>query len=326
MTQQVAVYLEQNYIQPGPKTGKIPGFIKAGMDFGHIKEGYTIKEYLQEAVVTNGYETVGIHGVQGSGKSCLTLQMGADIAFPYLKQELGRDPNEKELWDFVLNSLVFKPKEFVKKLEAVPRGKRLPMILWDDLGVHFTSSSFRTDIEQYSAIDATWAAIRTKVAVAVINIPLFIRLAKNVKDNLTFEVYVGRNKMVQIRRLFYLPGQIDIDENLFKPIIQPGYQYNIYDVPKWVWDAYWERRLDLTEEALTSLKEATDMEENKDWIPIKTAALEVGRAASSISHDVSQGVYRGLKIKGVMCIHKDDFEMLKQTKAKVRYRRIDRIE
>jgi hypothetical protein len=317
--------IEIDYDQNVQKNGvKIPSFIEAGIKYGHIKEGYILKNYLEDAVANNGYETIGIHGVQGSGKSTLTLQTGADIAYPLLRKELGRDPTEQELWTKVLEALVFKPAQFINKLEAVKRNERLPFILWDDVGVHYTNTAFRLDMELYSSIDSMWAVIRTKVAICVVNIPLFMRLAKNIKDNLTFEVYVGRNHMVQVRRLFYLPGQKYIDENLFKPIIGEPYEFNIFDVPKWVWDQYWEMRLDLTEEALANLKESTDMGDNANWVPVKQVALELGKAASSIAQDVSRGAYEGKKIKGVMCIARQDYILMKDTWNKTQHNRLKR--
>jgi hypothetical protein len=159
-----------------------------------------------------------------------------------------------------------------------------------------------------------WAVIRTKVAIVVVNIPLFLRLAKNVRDNLTFELYVGRNKMVQTRRIFYLPGTQYLGENLFKPIIQKPKKFNIYDVPQWVWDRYWEMRLNLTEEALRNLEEVTDMEDITNWIPVIDAANELGFAVTTVMQSCSRSAVVGRKVNGVFCISKDGFEKLKKNK------------
>ena len=185
---------------------KIPRHVELAIQYGIIKRGNCFEDYLIEAVDEDGYETVVIHGTQGSGKSTRMLQMGRWISYHVLSEELGRKPTEKEIWDHVLSHLVFKPSDFVKRLEQVPRYSRLPMLLWDDIQAHYTSSTFKTDILQYQAVDAAWAVIRTKVGVVIVTIPVLSRLAKNVKDNITFEVFVGRNQMEQIRRVFYLPG------------------------------------------------------------------------------------------------------------------------
>lgn len=296
-------------------SGNIPSHIRIAIEYGQIIPDATLEDYLNIAVQKNGYETVGIHGTQGSGKSSFALQVAAWVMLAHLKIKLGRNPTEQELWESVLNCLVFKPADFVRKLEAVTRGERLPIVVWDDIGVHYTSSTFRTDIEQYAAIDATWAAIRTKVGVVVITIPVINRLAKNVKDNLTFEVFIGRNQMKQIRRLFYLPGMKGIDANLFKPQVEEPEQFDLYQVPEWVWKKYWEMRLDLTEQALAALKGATDMEEESNWIPVIDIAMEVGQSEGTIAQGVSRGNYEGKKIKGTACLSISSYVKLKRSLA-----------
>ena len=55
---------------------KVQRHIKLAYDYGIIKSGFTLEDYIIEAVEKNGYETIGIWGVQGSGKSSRMLQMG----------------------------------------------------------------------------------------------------------------------------------------------------------------------------------------------------------------------------------------------------------
>jgi len=250
------------------------------------------------------------------------LQMGAWVLLPILRKKLGRDPSSEELWSSVLDHIIFKPAEFVKRLEETPRGERLPVVLWDDIGVHYTSSTFKTDIEQYSAVDSTWAAIRTKVAIVIVTIPIIGRLAKNVKDNLTFEVFLGRNQKEQVRRLFYLPGLRNIESNLFKPVLGKPKKFDLYLVPKWVWNRYWEMRLDLTEEALATLKGATDMEDEEGYIPVLDAALKARErgfkiSPSTIQQNISRAVLRGRKVNGELCVDEEHFEKYLSVKARL---------
>jgi len=301
---------------------EIPRHIVHAIDYGIIHPEYTLEDYLIHAVDNNGYETVCIHGTQGSGKSNRMLQIGAWVMFHVLKKRLGQIPTEKEIWEAVLELIVFKPSTFVTRLEEVPRGERLPILLWDDIGVHYTSSTFKTDITQYSAVDATWAAIRTKVAVVVVTIPIIGRLAKNVKDNLTFEIFLGRNQKEQVRRLFYLPGTQRIDSNLFKPILGEPEIFDLYIVPQWVWNRYWDMRLDLTEEALAILKGATDMEDIEGYIPVIDASLkarEMGYkiSPSTIQQNISRAVLKGRKINGELCVQEEHFKKYLQSKERL---------
>ena len=54
----------------------LPKHVEWAKHYGHIHEGWTLEDYLIEAVRNQGYETVLIHGVQGSGKSNRLLQTG----------------------------------------------------------------------------------------------------------------------------------------------------------------------------------------------------------------------------------------------------------
>ena len=277
--------------------------IQLALKFGMLKEGYTLEKYLVEAIEKGGYETVQVWGVQGGGKSERCMQMSYWIY---------RD------WDKVLETQIFKPPEFVSTLEAVPDEERIPLLDWEDVGVHYPSSKFKTDIKQYEAIDSTWAAIRTKVNVIVLNIPLIDRLAKNIKDNLTFEVFVGKNQMELINRLFRLPGIGEIESNLFKVTIEEPSQFNLLEVPLEVWKKYWKRRLALTREALANLKGTTDMEDLEGFIPVLEAAKicheqkdkegrKINYASSTIQQDISRGILKGKKIAGRLCVDVDDF-------------------
>lgn len=294
-------------------------FIDIGLQYGQLIEGWSIEDYIIHASkVESGYETVAVHGVQGSGKSSRSLQMASWIIEERLREELGRELTERELWDATLDCVIFKPSDFVTRLEAVPDDEPLPVLIWDDIGVHYTSSTFKTDIDQYAAIDATWAAIRTKVHVVIISIPNLSRLAKNVKDNLTFEVYLGKNQKEQVRRLFRLPGTKYIDSNLFKPIIGKPQKFNLFAVPLWAWKRYYKMRQHLANEALANLRGVTDMEDMDGYIPIVDARrlcreYDVNWSMSTLQQHVSRGVLRGQKVNGIL--HLDNEYLLEMLRT-----------
>lgn len=290
---------------------KKKGFIELGIQFGLLHEGWNLKDYLIHAVDNeDGYETALLHGVQGSGKSTRALQICAWVKHHTLTKELGREPTERELWLTVLDSVIFKPSEFVSTLEAVPDDAPLDVLIWDDIQAHYTSSTFKTDIQAYSAIDSTWAVIRTKVHVILITIPNITRLAKNVKDNITFEIFIGKNRVEQIRRLFRLPGTKYVDSNLFKPQIGLAHKFDLYKMPKWAWDLYYKKRLELANEALQTLRAVTNMEKLDGFIPI-TEAVKICKAngvnwgVSTLQQGCSRGIFRGQKINGQLCIQEE---------------------
>ena len=296
-------------------------FMDLGLQYGLLVDGWGIEDYLLDAAFNeDGYETVAVTAVQGCGKSTRALQMLAWIKEEELRRKLGREPTERELWESVLEAIIFKPSELVSRLEAVPDNEPLTCLLWDDIGVHFTSSTYKTDIDQYAAIDATWAAIRTKVHVMLLTIPNITRLAKNLKDNLTFEVFIGKNQLEQVRRIFRLPGTKHIDSNIFKPIIGKPFKFDLYKVPLWAWQEYYKMRIKLANEALAVLRGVTDMEKLDNYIPIIEARIlvreyDVNWSMSTIQQHVSRGVLRGQKLNGVLHIDKE--YLIKTLKAEV---------
>jgi len=289
---------------------KLQGHIKLAYDYGIIKSGYTLEDYIIEAVEKNGYETIGVWGVQGSGKSTRMLQMGYWVFRRIYEDEV-------EAWNAVLDHIVFKPSDFIKRMEKVPHGERIPVILWDDLGCHYTSSTFKTDIQQYQAIDATWAVIRTKLAVVITTIPLLDRMAKNIKDNITFEVFIGRNQRELMKRVFHLPGLKRMDTNLFKVQIEDAESFDLYEVPEWVWEKYWKMRLELTDEALAGLRGVTDMEDLENYTPVWEIAKDLTISANTIQQMGSRKLIPTHIIGGNLCIPNDFIPELKEQYSRV---------
>lgn len=290
-------------------TGVKQTIIRLGIQYGLLKQGHHLDDYLLDAVRDpSGSETVCYHGQQGSGKSNKALQTAKPIVLYTLTQELGRPPTESELWRSILDRLVFSPSDFVRKLEAVDKDDRLDVVIWDDIQLNYTSSTFKTDIEQYSAIDSMFAVIRTKVAVVLITIPNISRLPKNIKDNVTFEVFVGKNRLVQIRKIFRLPNIKDrLDSNVFKPIIDKPASFDLFAIPAWVWNMYETLRKKIANEALAALKGVTDMTDIEGYLTIPDTvrvARDHGRSwgAMSIQQMASRNMLRKQKINGELCI------------------------
>jgi hypothetical protein len=284
-----------------------PPHIKIAMMFDLLKVGYTVQDYLVEAIIgppdkpgKTGYETALLWAVQGSGKSSRGLQ--------YLKW-LYKD------WQTVLDSIVFTPQEFINKLEKIQDDETMPAVFWDDIGVHFPASKFKTDIKQYEAIDSTFAAIRTKVNVILASLPIIDRCAKSIKDNATLEIFLGRNQMELPLRLFRLPGLREIESNFFKVQLQKFSQFNLYEVPPDVWEKYWKRRIQLTREAINALKETTDMGTNEHFMTILEASELVEISPNTIQQMGSRGVIETKKLNGKLCVSRDDVLKLKQLDA-----------
>jgi len=311
----------------------VPRHIKLGIEYGHIVPGWCFKDYIQDASVRkDGYETVIVDGTQRVGKSNLSLQVTswakhASLAFKLngctreqynnakkkrvtpteFIESLSIQPTETNIWETTIKDIVFKPSDFVNTLEAIPDDEPLDSLLWDDINAHYTNTAFKIDPTQYSAIDSTFTVVGTKCRVIICNIPNVSRLAKNIKDNATFEIYVGKNRKRMMKRLYRLPGLKTMDMNLFKIDIEMPSQFDIYKIPSWAWKLYEAKRLELANEALNILKASTNMEDLEGYIPVFEAvkfAREAGMkwGIASIQQWISRGVLEGQKVNNQLCV------------------------
>lgn len=270
--------------------------VEAACKYGLVQPGLTLEDYLRDAALKGGYATVLIWGEQAAGKSNRLLQEGFWI--------LGD-------WDLVLKHLLFKPSTWVEKLRAIPMGKRYPWLGWDDLGVHLPSSVHRTDIEMYERIDATWAAIRTKCSVVTLTIPLIDRVLKAIKDNISFEVYLGKNQVEMVERICRIPSYIEMNSTMFKVLVEGPRKFQLFDVPRDVFKEYWEMRLTLTEEALEKLSQVAPSESVQGYIGVMDLASEIRLSPNTILQLCSRGAIDSKKVNRKVYVAESDVQNLK---------------
>jgi hypothetical protein len=222
---------------------------------GMIVDGWGILDYLQNAIEKNGYEMVLIWGNQGSGKSSFML---------YLAYQILGD------WDKVLNQLCFTPMDVIRKAEELPFGKRYPLLLWDDVGVHFPATSFRTNIDIYEAVGRMLDVYRTIASVIICTAPDIRRFPKVMRDNETIEVWMTRltgENISYYRALRIVKLQnyySDLEIYLKKPTIEHGFYQLDKHIPRNIWNTYWEKRLELSRKAVEMLKEKLNPQTKKD--------------------------------------------------------------
>lgn len=314
----------------------IPRHIQLGINYGHIVQGWNFKDYVQDAAVRkDGYETIIVDGAQRVGKSNLSLQIGgwakhALLAFKknqvkiedYNKakkhgitpsafiEKLPIKTSEQEIWEAVLVDLVFKPGDFVTTLEAVPDDDPLDSLVWDDINAHYTNTAFKINPQEYSAIDSTFTVVGTKCRVIIANIPNVTRLAKNIKDNCTFEIFVGKNRKRMMKRIYRLPGLRSMDMNLFKVDVELPSTFDIYKIPGWAWRRYESKRIELAKEALNILKAATDMQDLEGYVTVIEATKickekGVNWGINTIQQMGSRGIIGSQKLNGKLCVELD---------------------
>lgn len=276
------------------------------MTFGLVIPEYTMKDYIFHAIeAPNGYETLDIWGRQGSMKSNRTLQ----IAYWVYGD-----------WDIAIKEMVLMPnassipgyedRGFLQKMQSIQKGEAIPLVSWDDLTVSMPSSTFKTDIEIYGAIDAAWAALRTKVKVVVLNNPLIDRIGKNIKDNITLEVMIGPNQVEQIERWIRLVGLKQENSNFFKVQVEPLHRFDWKAVPKDVFKEYHNIRLEIADYAIHKLGEAMKDEASiqEDMIPMDEMWKTTPVSLTTLNDMIKRGFIAHEKINGKIYVHKDKWQ------------------
>ncbi len=250
--------------------GEAKSLIETAIDYGHIIPGHSLYHYIKDAIKDpnnpnkTGYETVVIWGVQGSGKSNLLLQIGMWV--------YGRKGGTlADAFENTNRNVVFRPLEFVERLLSIKKDERRPWMGWDDVGVHYSYMTFRTNVKVYEAVGKVYDAIRTKLNVTVLTLPVIDELPQNLKKNITIEIYVGKNQLIQIRRLFKLPTMNPARwSNFYRLPIEPPHKIDLYKIPTELFEEYWRRRVQLANEALqdiySSFKKDNDGKINIDKI------------------------------------------------------------
>jgi hypothetical protein len=293
--------------------------LRLAMTFGLVIPEYTMRDYVNHAVETsNGYETIAIWGCQGSKKSCRTM-----IISHWVYQD----------WDAVLEEMVLVPnamdlpgyekRGFLQKMKAIEKGKCVPLLAWDDLTVGMPSASFKTDIEQYGAIDSAWAAIRTKIKVVVLNCPLIDRIGRNVKDNISMEVFLGRNQVELIERYVRLVGLKHLESNFFKVQVKPLHVFDWRYVPRDVFQQYFNLRLEIAEFAIQKMGKAFKDESVllEDMVTPFQIMNEVSIAPSTLNDMLRRNFIPSEKINGKTYVRKADFEEFKKLQERLAQKR-----
>jgi len=129
----------------------------------------TTKQILDE-YHRNGIFLSTIYGKLGVGKSTYCIK----VAYQVYKN-LGYSDNES--WRLALNSLVFKPIEFINLIDD-DDDYRVPVIILDDASFHLGATLYKNDYKIYTRLRKIITTVRTKTSGLLINAPSVYELAK----------------------------------------------------------------------------------------------------------------------------------------------------
>jgi len=313
-TREVAIY-EPGQVPPQWANVPIP-ILRLAITFGLVIPEYTMRDYILYAAESKaGYESIIYWGTQGSYKSSRTLACSY-----WVYQD----------WDTVLEEIVLMPdasgmrdkdymkRGFLQKLKMISRAEVAPCLAWDDITVNMPNSTYKTDIEQYGAVDSAWAAIRTKIKVMLLNCPLIDRLGRNIKDNISIECFIGRNRVEMIERFIRLPGLKQLESNFYKIPIEPVHQFDYRYVPSDVFKEYFDLRLEIAEFAIKKMGKAFKDEASvtQDLLTPFQAIEMTGLAPTTFTDLVRRNILSSEKINGKPYFKKTDVEALTELQKK----------
>ena len=233
----------------------LTGKVVRSYQLGYVEPEWLIEDYLRYAIDNYGWECIIIWGPKGGGKSNLMLQLGYMIY---------------KNWNTVLEHIIFKPDDFIRIVDESAKAERIPFLGWDDIGVYLPSSLYSTDRDLWTAFKENWDAFRTKLNVFVCTTPIKDHVASFILHDVTGEIAVARrqgevsrysfqrwvwdtNLKNPLKNKFELVNVEGGDTPCYFPLT-PEMSIKLGDkrfpgVPENVFKKYWEKRMELAEEA-----------------------------------------------------------------------------
>lgn len=327
---------------------KAPWFIVKAYAYGLMRKGWNLRDYVVYAAVANdGYEVIVCIGVQRSGKSNESLQIASWAKQATLVFELNHvsvtdflkhvneekkppsdfidaqpiQPNSKMVWERVLDCIQFTAGDFVSYLKDVPENQPTDVVIWDDISGHYTNMSFRIDPESYAQVDSAFTVLGTKARIIITNIPNINRLTKNVKDHMTVQIFIGRNKLREILRVFRLTMKNRTNMSEYLGQLEKPTKFDIYAIPEWAWRIYEDRRIKLAQDVFESLSTQVDQDHAPEGYISVAEAVKLARdnglnwGVSTVQQGGSRGLWKKASSGGFMFIEKESFEKMIEAEA-----------
>lgn len=143
---------------------------------------------LADRIVTSnrrgGFTSAIIYGRQGAGKSVYSIKVAYDAL-----RRLDEIPAKATTEHVFKRYMVFTAQQFISKLKNA-RGSRLPLLIWDDAGVHGGSYIFFTDVHLAKALGDLFRVARTRTAAILFTTPSPSDLLKPFRSYDTIIVYI----------------------------------------------------------------------------------------------------------------------------------------
>lgn len=208
--------------------------------------GFVLAKRIKQAH-PHGFVGAIVEGKRGVGKSSYCIKVMKEV-FQTLY-----DLSETDSWNMALDHILFDMDDVIPFLkQAADSDDMIPVVTWDDAGVHGSNIRWFTNLRQVEMLKALTDTIRTGVTGFLINCPDrsgLLRMLRNYND---FIVEISKIKdykrYAKGYNLFKLPsGTVRIYKNFQD-------EYSCY-LPKWVYDKYMIERKKYFQKAVDLMEE-----------------------------------------------------------------------
>lgn len=197
---------------------------------------------IEIANVSNRFASALTVGERGNGKSMYNLK---SMALTYYNLD---EISESQAWLKALDSMIFSPYEYMKKIEDNYDDDKVDVV-WclDDAGVHFTGMMFFIDPNLYGLVGGSFDTIRTVTNALLLNVPFKKKLMGGLQQyddrEITISIEPGgnHNRKAICIKWYRLPN----GKRMFYKDFED--HFSCY-VPKWIYDKYLEKRRKYTKQ------------------------------------------------------------------------------
>jgi len=113
--------------------------------------------------VEGGFTVATLYGNQGAGKSVYSIKVARDVLL-----RLGQEADYKTI---IKRYMVFLVTDVIRKIRSGSWRNRIPILIWDDAGVHGDAVLFRIDPLTAKYLSDVFRTARTRVAAVVMSSP-----------------------------------------------------------------------------------------------------------------------------------------------------------
>jgi hypothetical protein len=236
------------------KAIRIAAVIKKAIQFGYIKEGWRVVDYIRHTAVPSpddpvqrqGFEDVLTWGQPGTGKSNLNLQ---------ILYSLFQD------WNEVLNHTIMTKDQLYEVYRMTTEEQvRIPVLLMDDITTTIPKQLYFLAMKEFVRLQQFIATIRPRIGTLMSNSPLPQNLISILRDMITIEIIVFPNFSYMVERYCWFPDQKKAATAYLQKVVTEFHSWDMYQIPKDVWNIYNERRWHITEEIVKQLQEKNALE------------------------------------------------------------------